>query len=179
MIILVGGQKSGSGKTTFICTFLKAFPDSFSVLKVTPNAKMQSKVETDIAILSEKGKDTALFLEYRAKKVVWVHGERKNIDFLLDKALNSLSGNILVEGNSAILSVNFDIAFFVSKYKEKITEKDSARIFKRNADFIIINTSETTPASIVNNIVYANLKYELCSPSENFLKIFNNILHLA
>ncbi len=178
MIILVGGQKSGSGKTTFICALLKAFPNNFSVLKITPSVKRQDKIETAIAALSEKGKDTSLFLKYNAKKVVWVHGERKNIASLISEALLLLNGNIIIEGNSAMLSVNFDVAFFVSKHRGR-TEKSSAKIFEQKADFIIMNTLQTTSAYTINNTVYVNLGLELRSPSKSFIKIFGNILHLT
>ena len=178
MIILVGGSGSSAGKTTFIRIILKIFPGQFSVVKVTPSAEMPDKIEKKIDILSKEGKDTSYFISEGAKKVIWVHGKREKLGFLLKKTLSDLNGHIIIEGNSPILHVDFDIAVFVEKDLD-IIEKGSAILFKNKANYIVVNKPESIIAYVLHNIIYANLKAELDSLSENFKEILLGILRIT
>ena len=165
MIILVGGAKSSSGKTTFIRLLLKILPDKFTVVKITPTEKLEDKIETDISVLNQKGKDTALFLDDGAKSVIWVHGKRPHIKELLEKALQISQPPIIVEGNSALQYINNGVLFFVKRKNEPV-EKESSKNFLKKADYIVINSYESVIATISGNKIEANLLKELKSPSK-------------
>ncbi len=175
MIILVGGSGSNSGKTTFISILLANFTKKFSVVKVTPTEKFGNYVETDMHVLLQKGKDTARFIEYGAKKVVWVHADRANLGRFLNDAVNMLNGDIIVEGNSAMRYLQYDLSFFVLRDMQ-IISKQSSIFFLNNANFVIRNVSEKITPNIEGHEIYANLYLELKNTSKPMRKILNSIL---
>lgn len=174
MIILVGGAKSSSGKTTFIRLLLKVAPDKFTVIKVTPSDKLEDKVETDISVLSEKGKDTALFLDGGAKSVIWVHGKRSHIKELLKEALKISKEPAIVEGNSAAQYINNGVLFFVKRENEQIA-KESSKYFLKKANYIVINSGSEESTIISGNKIRANLLKELKSPSKALQSFIINL----
>ena len=174
MIILVGGAKSSSGKTTFIRLLLKIMPDKFTVIKVTPTDKLKDSVETDISVLSEEGKDTALFLKDGAKSAIWAHGKRAHIKELIEKALKISKPPVIVEGNSATKYINSRILFFIKRENEQIV-KESSKYFLKKANYIVINSSKKETAIISDNKIEANLLKELKSPSEELKNFVINL----
>ncbi len=175
MIILVGGAKSSSGKTTFIRLLLKILPNKFTVIKVTPSNKLEDKVETDTSVLSREGKDTALFLKEGAKSVIWVHGRRSHIEELLRKALELSEEPIIIEGNSASYYLSNGILFFVKRSGEDVN-KESSRYFSRKANYIVINSnSKEQSAIILGNKIKLNLLKELESPSKSLKSFIINL----
>ncbi len=175
MIVFVGGERSGVGKTTFINILLKLFPLRFDVLKLTPSDKLPDNIEIEPDILNIKGKDTALFLRNGAKKVLWVHSKRKKIGYYINEAFNLLSDDVIVEGNSPIFYSKFDVAFFISKNNSKI-EKESAKMFKKKTDYTVINVEQIMVPYIKVNVIYANLKQEFDITSRDFEILLRNIL---
>lgn len=137
-IIVVTGNGSNSGKTTFIRIILSLYPNTFDVIKLTPSSNMSSSIEKRRDILMQKGKDTAFFLEGGAKNVFWVHGKRDKIGNLLKQALLDVSGNVIIEGNSALQYVKPQLIFFVTRTLDG-TVKESAAIAKLQAHYIILN----------------------------------------
>ncbi len=175
MIILVGGAKSSSGKTTFIRLLLKILPNKPTVIKVTPSNKLKDKVETDASVLSKEGKDTALFLKDGAKSVVWVHGKRSSMEELLKKALELSEDPIIIEGNSAAQYINNGLLFFIKKENEQIV-KESSKFFSRKANYIVINSSsKEQPAIILGNKIKLNLLKELKLPSKQLQSFIINL----
>ncbi len=175
MIILVGGAKSSSGKTTFIRLLLKIVPDKFTVIKVTPSDKLGDNVETDISVLSEEGKDTALFLKDGAKSVLWVHGKRSRIEELLKKALELSEEPIIIEGNSTAQYINNGALFFVKRENEQIV-KESSKYFLKKANYIVINSSSKEQSVIIlGNKIKLNLLNELKSPSKSLKSFIINL----
>ncbi len=175
MIILVGGSGSNSGKTTFISILLASFTKKFSVIKVTPTEKFGNYVETDMHVLLQKGKDTARFIECGAKKVVWVHADKANLGRFVNNAVNMLGGDTIVEGNSAMEYLQYDLSFFVFRDMQ-IISKQSSIFFLSRADFLIRNVSEKITPRIEGHKIYANLYLELKNISKPMRKILNSIL---
>jgi hypothetical protein len=174
MIILVGGTKSGSGKTTFISAILKAFPNTFSVIKVTPTDEMPEGIETELSVLNKKGKDTAAFLKSSAKTVIWVHGKRGHIEQLIRQAMKKVEEPVIIEGNSAAQYITNATLFFIKKENAPV-EKQSSVFFLKNTDYIVINSIHTENTAIKDRIIHTNLLKESENPSNMLKELINSL----
>ncbi len=177
LVILVGGAKSSTGKTTFIKILLRTFPKAFAVLKITPNTHYGEGIVEDPVILNEPGKDTSSFLQEETLGVFWIRGRRENVPFLTDSLLSKLHHNIIVEGN---IFFNFripDIVFFVERENEEI--KEGSLLLKSNADYIVKNTLKISRYSFDGKIFAVNLKEALKNKlpiSDDIHKILDSII---
>jgi molybdopterin-guanine dinucleotide biosynthesis protein len=139
-IISVAGAHSGVGKTT-LCTIILREMIEFGAVKFTKTPLYTSLVD-DINILSEKGKDTALFLESGASKVLWVQSPYHKLKNILDVAISRMKGlkGIVVEGNSPVDFINPHLIIFITGSNGEI--KASAVPVSKKADIIVINSEE-------------------------------------
>lgn len=138
MLILVGGAKSNTGKTTLVRLLLRAYPNRFSVIKITPKKELGTGIETSREILNVRGSDTSYFLNEPSKKVFWVRGDKEDIKKALEKILSLEQGDFIVEGNSFLEFKKPNLFIFVLKEGETI--KEQAKKFIKLADFLVINT---------------------------------------
>lgn len=154
MLVLVGGAKSNTGKTTLVRLLLRAYPNHFSVIKITPKKEFGTGIETSREILNVKGSDTSYFLNEPSKKVFWVRGEKEDIKKALEKILSFEQEDFIVEGNSFLDFKKPDLFIFVLKEGETI--KEQAKEIIKLADFIVINTeldySECSEKSLTINL---------------------------
>lgn len=130
IIIGVAGAHSGSGKTTCVSQLLKELK-GWGAIKYTRTA-IYSSITDDIGTLSIKDKDTKMFLDAGAEKVLWVQSPVSEIKELLSIAIERLSGlkGILVEGNSAIEFLRPDIIIFIFGRDPKRIKESSRRVLK-------------------------------------------------
>lgn len=138
MLILVGGAKSNTGKTTLVRLLLRAYPNRFSVIKITPKKEFGIGIETSKEILDVKGSDTSYFLNEPSKKVFWVRGDKEDIGKALKEVLSLEHGDFIIEGNSFLDFEKPNLFIFVLKENE--TVKEEAKRLIELADFIITNT---------------------------------------
>lgn len=169
MVVLVGGGKSKSGKTTFIRLILREYPCKFSVIKISPTIKYGEGIETRKEVLCEEGKDTALFLEEPVSKVFWVKGSKVNITKYLSEIFLRYKDNFIIEGNSFLDFSKPDLFIFVKREGEKI--KNEAEKFFDLADLVVLNT-EKDEFTFDGKILSANLKKAI----ENN-RLFKEYLH--
>lgn len=130
IIIGVAGAHSGSGKTTYASLFLKELK-GWGAIKYTRTA-IYSSITNDIETLSIKDKDTKMFLDAGAEKVLWVQSPVPEIKDLLSMAIERLCGlkGILVEGNSAIEFLKPDIIIFIFGKDPKRIKESSRRVLE-------------------------------------------------
>jgi hypothetical protein len=173
MIIVVAGNGSNSGKTTFIRVILSLYPDTFDVIKLTPSDKLKSTIVIDREELLKDGKDSAFFVCEGAGKVVWIHGKVKDIGSLLKSSLAQLGDNIIIEGNSALRYIKPDLTFFITREPGSTVSK-SAAFAESKADYIILNKTSVN-YSRSGNILNISLPGALADPGK-FADEFNKIL---
>ncbi|MBI5195231.1 MAG: hypothetical protein HZA10_02795 [Nitrospirae bacterium] len=150
MVICVTGAHSGVGKTT-LCSILLRELKGFGAIKFT-KTELYTAVVDDIKILSEKGKDTAIFLESGAGRVIWVQSPYDALEEPLQIALSRLSDlkGIIVEGNSPVDFLNPHLVIFIIGAEGEI--KPSAMKVLEKADVIVINSREkTAPPALPKN----------------------------
>lgn len=141
-IISVTGAYSGVGKTT-VCSILLKELKGFGGIKVTKTLLYTSLVE-DIKILDKKGKDTAIFLESGASRVLWIQSPYSELESVLNAALSRIADikGVIIEGNSPVDFLNPHLVVFIIGEKGKI--KPSALKICKKADAIIINSKKQT-----------------------------------
>ena len=141
-IISVTGAYSGVGKTT-VCSILLKELKGFGAIKVTKTPLYTSLVE-GIKMLEKKGKDTAIFLESGAERVLWIQSPYNELESVLNAALSRIADikGVIIEGNSPVDFLNPHLVVFIIGEKGKI--KPSAFKICKKADAIIINSEKQT-----------------------------------
>jgi molybdopterin-guanine dinucleotide biosynthesis protein len=136
-VISVTGAHSGVGKTT-ICSILLEHLKGFGAIKFTKTPLYASIVD-DIDVLSNEGKDTALYLEAGAKRVVWVRSPYHELAELMSVAFERVGEvqGIIVEGNSPVDFLKPHLIIFIKDRGGEI--KPSAINVSKKADIVIIN----------------------------------------
>jgi len=138
-IISVAGAHSGVGKTT-LCSILLENIKGFGGIKFTKTSLYTSVVD-DAAILSEDGKDTAIFLKSGAEKVIWIQSPGGDeLEDALNIALAKMAGlkGVVIEGNSPLDYLSPDLAIFIIGENGEI--KPEASKVSKKADIILINS---------------------------------------
>jgi molybdopterin-guanine dinucleotide biosynthesis protein len=137
-IIGIGGAYSGAGKTTFASLILQRLK-GWGAIKYTKTSLYCSIVD-DMETLSEQGKDTKIFLDSGAEKVMWVQSPYDNLPESLNMAVESLSHlkGIIVEGNSAIEVLKPDVVIFITGSLEGEFKKGAEKILEM-ADIVILD----------------------------------------
>lgn len=156
-IISVTGAHSKVGKTTLCSILLKELKD-LGAIKFTKTSLYTSLIE-DINILNQRGKDTALFLESGAERVVWVqspYNELKNVLEIAISKMVDLKG-VIVEGNSPVDFLNPHLVIFITEPKGQL--KPSAIKVGKKADIVIINSKkQTKEPNFLTPIIQKNTK---------------------
>lgn len=140
-IVSVTGAHSGVGKTT-LCSILLKNLKGFGAIKFTKTPLYTSVVD-DEKILSEPGKDTAIYLASGAEKVVWIQSPGGDeLEDALHIALIKMAGlnGVIIEGNSPLDFLVPRIVVFISDQEGQV--KPSAEKASRKADIIIINSEQ-------------------------------------
>lgn len=139
-IVSVTGAHSKVGKTSLCSILLKEFK-SLGAIKFTKTSLYTSLIE-DINILNQRGKDTAIFLESGAKKVVWIQSPYNELEKILQIAISKMIDlkGVIVEGNSPVDFLNPHLVIFITELKEQL--KPSAIKVGEKADIVIINSKK-------------------------------------
>lgn len=139
-VISVTGAHSKVGKTT-LCSILLKELNGFGAIKFTKTSLYASVVE-DINILKQKGKDTSLFLESGAERVLWVQSPYNELENVLEIAISKMIDlkGVIVEGNSPVDFLNPYLVIFIIGTKEEC--KPSAVEIIGKADIVIVNSEK-------------------------------------
>jgi molybdopterin-guanine dinucleotide biosynthesis protein len=145
-IISVTGAHSSVGKTS-LCTILLKELKGFGAIKFTKTSLYTALID-DINILNREGKDTALFLESGAQRVIWIQSPYRKLKGVLDVAVSRMRDlqGFIVEGNSPVDFLNSHLIIFIIGSKGEI--KPSASGISKRADIVVVNSSkkpETLP----------------------------------
>lgn len=154
-IISITGTASGVGKTAVACFLIKNTP-GISALKITtkhegncPRHSDCTLCETmqhpytitwDAHLINRAGKDTALFKDAGARKVIWLQTHSEYLKTGIDVALSYFQKNdlILVEGNSFLHSHDADLSILVATPREKKIKRSTRQIISK-IDLVVIN----------------------------------------
>lgn len=138
-IISVTGAHSSVGKTT-LCSILLENLKGFGAIKFTRTPLFTSVVDDD-NILRETGKDTAIYLESGAEKVVWIQSPGgEELEDALDIAFAKMEGikGLIVEGNSPSSLINPNVIIFIIGEDGQL--KPPAAAIACHADILVINS---------------------------------------
>lgn len=140
LIISVTGAHSKVGKTT-LCSILLKELKGFGAIKFT-KTPLYSSLTEDPEILKQNGKDTALFLESGAEKVIWVRSPYDGLGNTLETAVGRLIDcrGIIVEGNSPVDFLNPHLVVFIIGADGRL--KSSAEKAAKKAGIVIINSKK-------------------------------------
>jgi len=154
-IISITGTASGVGKTTVAQFLLKHF-GVLSALKITTkhegNCPRHSdcdvcetmtfpyKVTVDPLQIEQEGKDTSLFKNAGAQKVVWLQTHSDHLEKGIEEALTyfNKSDLILVEGNSFLHTHNAGLCILVTTPREAKIKRSTRQIIPK-IDLAVIN----------------------------------------
>ena len=139
-IISVTGAHSMVGKTTLCSILLNEFR-GFGAIKFT-KTPLYASLTDDIKILNQKGKDTGIFLESGAERVIWIQSPYYELENILKTALNKMADlkGVVIEGNSPVDFLNPHLIVFIIGVDGEI--KPSALEVSKKADIIIINSEK-------------------------------------
>ena len=154
-IISITGTASGVGKTTVAQFLLRHFGD-LSALKITTKHEgicprhsgcdvcetmtHPYKITADPLQIEQEGKDTSLFKNAGAQKVVWLQTHSEHLDKGIEEALTHFnkSDSILVEGNSFLHTHNADLSILVTTPREAKIKRSTRQIIPK-IDMAVIN----------------------------------------
>ncbi|HEY3346075.1 MAG TPA: molybdopterin-guanine dinucleotide biosynthesis protein MobB [Nitrospirota bacterium] len=163
-IITVSGAFSGCGKTTFARSLLSCLK-GYAAIKVT-TTDLFCKVTDSPEEINVPGKDTALYKEAGAARVVWIQSPREELEDSLAYALDMVGDvpGVVVEGNSPLKHINPDRAFFVMGGKmEEI--KPGAFAALEKADVVVVNAEGGPTPGLAAAIREKNPHAEIVSMS--------------
>jgi hypothetical protein len=130
-ILVVGGHARGIGKTTVVCSVLRAFPGlRWTAAKITAHPHKSDPVfeETN----PDDDTDTARFLAAGASRAVLVRMEKAIVERLARESLW-----LVIESNSVVDLVRADLFLFVVR-PGRHEWKESARALFGQADAVIL-----------------------------------------
>lgn len=165
-IISITGTASGVGKTT-VAQFLLQHLEDFSALKITTKhegncprhsacdvcetMKRPYTITIDPLQINQSGKDTALFKNAGARKVVWLQAHSEYLKTGIEEALTYFNKNdsILVEGNSFLHAHDADIGILVATPRETKIKRSTRQIVSK-IDLAVINKyTDDNPDDII------------------------------
>lgn len=165
-IISITGTASGVGKTT-VARFLLQYLEDFSALKITTKhegncprhsacdvcetMKRPYTITIDPLQINQSGKDTALFKNAGARKVVWLQAHSEYLKTGIEEALTYFNKNdsILVEGNSFLHAHDADISILVATPRETKIKRSTRQIVSK-IDLAVINTyTDDNPEDVI------------------------------
>lgn len=154
-IISITGTASGVGKTMVARFLLSHFRD-LSALKITTKHEgncprhsdcdvcekmtLPYKITVDPLKIEEEGKDTSLFKNAGAQKVIWLQAHVDSLEKGIGEALTyfSKSDSILVEGNSFLHTHDADLCILVTTPREPKIKRSTRQIISK-IDLAVIN----------------------------------------
>ncbi|ACI20973.1 MULTISPECIES: molybdopterin-guanine dinucleotide biosynthesis protein B [Thermodesulfovibrio] len=149
LIIGVGGSKSGTGKTTFIesfIRFIKNLNERVSVIAVKySKTSFYSSIITEPSIIGKEGKDTERMKKAGADHVYFIRAKEEDLPEIADKLKEEIfrfSHNgtklnfIIIEGNSMVRVMQPDVIIFFKSKIEEIVKPSGKAIFEI-ADIVI------------------------------------------
>src|SRR5574341_1784908 len=157
-ILSITGTASGVGKTT-VARFLLQHMRDFSALKITTKhegncprhsdcnvcetMKRPYKITIDPFHINQSGKDTALFKNAGAQKVVWLQTHSEYLKMGIEEALTYFNENdsIIVEGNSFLHAYDADLSILVATPRETKIKRSTKQIISK-IDLAVINKYE-------------------------------------
>lgn len=155
-IVSITGTASGVGKTT-VARFLLQHLEDFCALKITTKhegncprhsdcnvcetMKRPYIITSDPLQINQSGKDTALFKNAGARKVVWLQTHSEYLKTGIAEALTYFNKNdsVIVEGNSFLHVHDADLSILVATPRETKIKRSTRQIVSR-IDLIVINT---------------------------------------
>jgi molybdopterin-guanine dinucleotide biosynthesis protein len=143
--ILVSSKRKGLGKTTLIEKFIENLKGDIVVIKSSIHDKYDEfKLIEDNNIIKEDNTDTDIFDKAGAAKVYYLKSNKASLKEGVKKSLNKTKEKeydyLIVEGNSIIEFINFNLVFYLDV--EGGDKKDSAEMCKNRADIIINKEKE-------------------------------------
>lgn len=142
--ILVAGAASGVGKTTLTAQLLTQLP-GWGAIKLTVTKEEEvCQVISDPKIINQEGKDTALFRQMGAARVIWLKASSSLVGEALRRALPVLTDlpGVILEGNSLLEHLKPQAVIFVTDGIKEM--KPSGQRALKQADFIVVNNVEKT-----------------------------------
>jgi molybdopterin-guanine dinucleotide biosynthesis protein len=148
--VVIGGARSGAGKTALACRLLPRLPGwgAIKLSRVDPGGEHGLAADHEIRIaptvLERPGSDTTRLAKAGAAAVVWVVAERAAVARALPGALQALGPvlGVLVEGNSASLALPEAPVLFAVPASDLVLKPGAAFVLSR-ARWVIV----TGPAS--------------------------------
>jgi molybdopterin-guanine dinucleotide biosynthesis protein len=139
-IISVTGAHSKVGKTS-LCSILLGELKEFGAVKFTKTS-LYTSLTDNINTLSTPGKDTAVFLDSGARRVVWIQSPYRELKSALEVAMSRMTGlsGVVVEGNSPVDFLNPHLIIFIIDPGGEV--KPSAVPVIKKADIIVINSDK-------------------------------------
>jgi len=115
MVILIGGARSGIGKTKLICKLGNYVKDACAIKCLISDKINNVQIITDNEILNMNGKDTAKYLEAGIYRVVLIKSNRKCLGLIVKdlQALIAKYEYVLIEGNSIARYINPDMVIYI------------------------------------------------------------------
>lgn len=172
-IICVGGTSSNCGKTSLVCMLLKALP-GWAAVKVTPCRSEETcprghdcsacrapesryEIITDITDLGLEGKDTARYLDYGAKMVLWVRALPEFLPLALKSALEGIAEapGVIIESTTAFQFLN-GLHIMVTRSGIS-TLKESARLSSGNIDIVAVNLESEVAEAPLRTLLFPDL----------------------
>ena len=151
-ILVVGGGRSGVGKTTLICRLIEVLP-GWAAIKVSPvhgPGAGGAQRRTDHGLVGpyridaiERGgtaSDTARLRAAGAHPVLWIRSRPSRLGEALSEALSRLTGvpGVIIEGNSAARHLEAIAVILVTRWG-RCELKPSAAALARRADWVVLN----------------------------------------
>jgi molybdopterin-guanine dinucleotide biosynthesis protein len=154
-VISITGTASGVGKTT-IAQFLLQHVEDFSALKITTKHEGNCPRHSDCDVcetmtrpytitvdplqINQPGKDTSLFKNAGARKVVWLQTHAEYLKEGIDEALSYFDKNdsVIVEGNSFLHTHTADVNILVTTPRETKIKRSVKQIIQK-IDLAVIN----------------------------------------
>ncbi len=196
--ISITGTASGVGKTTVV-RFLLQHLEGFSALKITTKhegncprhsdcdvcetMKRPYTITIDPLQINQSGKDTALFKNAGARKVVWLQAHSEYLKTGIKEALTYFNKNdsLLIEGNSFLHAQDADIGILVTTPRESKIKRSTRQIVSK-IDLAVINKyTDDNPDDVIKTqerlhqigchapVHIINLLQEDYAPNEVFL----------
>ncbi len=154
-ILSITGTASGVGKTTVARFLLRRLSD-FSALKITTKhegncprhsdcdvcetMKHPFTITVNPLLINQSGKDTAIFKNAGARKVVWLQAHSEHLKAGVDKALGYFKkdDSIIIEGNSFLHVYDADLCIMVTTPRESKIKRSTLQIIPK-IDMAVVN----------------------------------------
>ncbi len=137
ILISISGAHSGCGKTAFAERLLERLRGRWGAIKYTKTSFYSTIIDSP-EIIRQRDKDTCRLYNAGAKNVLWVQSPSEGLKAVMDLAVQRLStfDGIIVEGNSTIEFLDFDIIVFIYG-KDRSRIKESGKNALQKATIVV------------------------------------------